>query len=148
MFHRTVLSHFLFFYFQWKLLLLSAHLTYFLGSCVFEALWVDNSLSVHLHLMLSIVVWCAIGLTATKALSASMASSFHSPLTEMADDFSTTDSCQHFITVAAGASWFLPGNQVSLLANPWPLHGTRPIPSYLKFCAPFSKRIRESLHPR
>lgn len=37
-------------------------------------------------------------------VSASMASSLYSPSAEMADDFSRTDSCQHFITVAAGAS--------------------------------------------
>lgn len=80
-------------------------------------------------------------------VSASTASSFHSPSIEMAVDFSRTDSCQHFITAAAGASWFLPGNQVSLLANPCPLHTTRPIPGYLKFRAPFLSKDKRELAP-
>lgn len=38
------------------------------------------------------------------------ASSFYSLCTEIVVDFSTMDSSQHFIPLAAGARWFLPGS--------------------------------------
>lgn len=71
---------------------------------------------------------------------ATTASSFYSPFKKIAVDFSTMDSCQHFITLAAGASWFLLGS-LECLYSLTPALSTAHILflSYFKLCTLHSK---------
>lgn len=109
-----------------------AHFPYFSASRAVAPWQVDDSLSVHSHLMLTqhSCATCRWPCSNNSAASASAARSSHSPSTEMGDDFSTTDSCQGLISVVAEASRVLP------------LHGTGP----LSQCAgPLSLSAWESL---